>query len=318
MAKETAIEYSDSTLNCEIGCAGCELYTANPVGECEWCRNPLYGSAIEIQGDKFMHFPANGSNPTLLIAQECQKKNIRTCYAGQLVTRYAGQKGYPEAFDKPKLFLNRLLDAAKWPDLRGKDRLETRHIIAKPWLNGLPRFIFLNDLGDTFTEGLPRDWLGTPALELAGCSPLQVLAQMKAIIMVLTKRATQMRQFFERYECPQNFIVMTSITGPETISRVREILKIKARWHGVSVEPILRDTTDAIEPFLGQLSWAAVGAESGQGKRRYDLKHFRTFRDVCAKSGTRLFVKQIDKVAAIPPDLLIRQLPDFTLEPAIA
>lgn len=268
--KDTAIEYCDSTNNAEIGCMGCELWSADG--------------------------------------------KIRTCYAGQLVSRYAGtSSGYPAAFDKPQLFLKRLIESAKWPDLRGKDRP------GKPWLNGLPRFIFLNDLGDTFTEGLPHDWLGLPSNELAGCSPLQVLAQHKAIIMLLTKRATQMRQFFERYECPHNFIVMTSITGPDTLNRVRELLKIKgARWRGLSAEPLIVHAGKAnwwrgLEEYLPGLAWIATGAESGAGKRQYELQCFRDLRDMCAKHGTRFFMKQLDKVATIPADLMVRQLPDFTL-----
>jgi protein gp37 len=283
----TGIEYVDDTLNLEIGCAGCELWTTDG--------------------------------------------KVRTCYAGNLVSRYAGHsKGYPAAFDKPQLFLERLFKAASWPDLSGRRRLcpscETRPCLRwprceavehmdKPWLDKLPRFIFLNDLGDTFTEGLPDDWPGLPSPDLKGFSPLQILSQMKAIIMVLTKRATQMRQFFERYECPQNFIVMVSVTGPETINRVRELVKIKARWRGVSAEPMLRDTAEALEPFLEFIHWVAAGFESGATKRGYDLAHMHKLVGSCQRFGVPLFVKQLDKVTQIPPELLIRQLPDFTLVP---
>src|SRR4051812_33920511 len=86
----------------------------------------------------------------------CELRNDQTdtCYAGKLTDRFAGLTGWPEAFDKPKLFLHRLDGALRWSDLTGKQRPE------KPWLNGLPRIIFLDDMGDTFTESLPEDWLG--------------------------------------------------------------------------------------------------------------------------------------------------------------
>lgn len=245
--------------------------------------------------------------------------SVRTCYAGNLVTRYAGLKGWPESFDKPKLFLSRLLEAVKWPDLRGKQRPAKDGVIAKPWLDGLPRFIFLNDLGDTFTEGLPHDWLGLPSPELKGFSPLQILSQMKAIIMVLTKRATQMRQFFERYECPRNFILMTSITGPETLNRVRELLKIKtAQWRGISAEPLLthglkRNWWRALETYVPELDWGATGFESGAGRRPYDIRAMYDLSEIFTVYHKPLFVKQLDKIAEVPKDLP-RQLPKFTLD----
>lgn len=296
----TAIEYADSTLNIETGCEGCELWQDKTCLIC--------GLAIEQIGDsdKYQHKPS----ATVSAINDHEATPTFTCYAGNLVTRYASLKGWPESFDKPKLFLRRLIDAQRWPDLSGTKR----KIPLKPWLDNLPRFIFLNDLGDTFTEGLPKDWLGVLSPELANLSPLQVLSQMKATIMILTKRATQMRQFFERYECPNNFIVMVSVTGPETINRVHELVKIKARWRGISAEPLLRDTVDAIEPYLSQLHWCATGYESGAHKRPADLRFARHLRDACKRYGTRLFMKQVDKVQAIPPDLRIFQLPEFRLE----
>src|SRR3990167_2456987 len=84
----------------------------------------------------------------------------KSCYAGVMTERQVRgdhfalhSKGWPEAFDAPQLFPHRLPEALAWPDLTGKDRLE------KPWLNGLPRIVFLNDMGDTFTDQLPPDWL---------------------------------------------------------------------------------------------------------------------------------------------------------------
>lgn len=263
MAKDTNIEWCDSTVNAEIGCDGCELWTKDG--------------------------------------------KVRTCYAGILVGRYAGHStGYPASFDKPQLYLKRLLDAERWKSLTGTDREE------KPWLNKLPRCIFLNDLGDTFTASLPRNWLITPADELGGRTPLGVLAGMDAIIMMLTKRPEMMYQLFEQVPCPDNFIPMTSITGPQTLNRLRYLTKIKARWHGVSVEPLLKGTT--LGPYLEKLSWVIPGGESGSKRRPYDLLAFRELRDECARIGIPFFMKQLDKVTPIPAELDIRQMPAFTVK----
>src|SRR5262245_59453657 len=75
----------------------------------------------------------------------------RACYAGHLTEKWAGKPGFPEAFDKPRLFPERLAPALRWRDLTGTNRPD------KPWLDNLPRIIFLDDMGDTFTESLPLD-----------------------------------------------------------------------------------------------------------------------------------------------------------------
>jgi hypothetical protein len=85
------------------------------------------------------------------------KAGVKQCYAGMETDRRKGGLGWPEAFEIPRIFLERLPGALKWPDLAGKARPD------KPWLDGMPRIIFLDDMGDTFTESLPDDWLA-PAL----------------------------------------------------------------------------------------------------------------------------------------------------------
>jgi len=76
------------------------------------------------------------------------------CYAATLCKRWAGKKGWPAAFDQPEYFPGRMEQALGWPDLTGKERAD------KPWLNGYPRLIFLNDLSDTFnSDPEPIEWL---------------------------------------------------------------------------------------------------------------------------------------------------------------
>lgn len=234
--------------------------------------------------------------------------SVRTCYAGVMTDRYIGLRprpGWPKAFNQPALFLERLNVMKSWPDLTGQKRP------AKPWLNGLPRCIFLNDMGDTFTASLPLDWLMEP---YGGSCALTILAKLPAIIMLCTKRPDRMRQFFEQYPCPDNFIPMTSITGPQTLNRLRELLKIKARWHGVSAEPLLKGTV--LGPYLEKLTWVITGLESGTNRRggtNPDLLPCRELRDECRRLGLPFFMKQVDKVIPIPPDLMIREMPAFTL-----
>ena len=100
------------------------------------------------------------------------KAGINSCYAGTLTDRYGGtNKGFPKSFEEPVLFLDRIVEMMKWKTLTGKERPK------KPWLDGLPRIVFLNDMGDTFTESLPLDWMAEKCLPMEcpkGHKPPQV------------------------------------------------------------------------------------------------------------------------------------------------
>jgi protein gp37 len=260
MAKETDIEYCDSTANGQIGCDGCELY---------------------------------------LPGQEADA----TCYAFHWVSRFAGHsKGYPSAFNKPEIFPDRIPNACKWKDLTGTAR---EH---KPWLNGLPRIIFLDDLGDTFTESLPLDWL-LPYIPAMEASP--------HIWLFLTKRPRRMRRFFQLLgRVPRNFWPGTTVTGPENIRRLEELMQIDSTHLWVSLEPLWADVSMYLPRYLGlpyddslmnypkadwhkfnrrKLAWIVPGGESEQDVRPPQPCHpnwLRRVRDLAVKSDTAFFFKQ--------------------------
>ena len=99
----------------------------------------------------------------------------------------------------------------------------------KPWLNGLPRIIFVNDMGDTFTASLPEDWLA-PELGIMAASPHQWI--------LLTKRADRRRDFSFRHTLSPNVWAGVSITSPQD-QRLRYLMQTRARIRWVSYEPIL-------------------------------------------------------------------------------
>lgn len=259
------------------------------------------------------------------------KKDIKICYSGTLHQVYAGpnKKGWPESFDKPKLFLDRLEPALRWPDLTGTERPY------KPWLNGLPRMIFLNDMGDTFTESLPLDWLA-PLLPRMAESP--------HIFMLLTKRAGRMRLFSKEHPFPKNFVLMTSITSEATVNRLNDLVACRGgAWFGVSYEPaqgwvdfthvkygaeirnFMRDFAaktgrdpDEVErecaiddtPFRNlltghwfdgwdsgddgpRISQVIIGGASGKDAAPFDIAWPRELIGHCRKAGIAPFVKQL-------------------------
>lgn len=200
MSKDTKIQWCDSSLNLQMGCDGCELWT----------------------------------------------KTVRKCYAGRQCEERRMFKGWPRQFSEPEIYMDRLEPALKWKDLTGTDRED------KPWLNGMPRIVFLNDMGDTFSSTLPPNWLA-PVLPRLATSPHQFL--------LLTKRPSRLLEFCEKYTLPKNVWPGTSVTSARTAGRVDYIRQIKTGGPKfVSCEPIW----EYLPPeTFSELQWAIFGGESG-------------------------------------------------------
>jgi len=206
------------------------------------------------------------------------KSNIKTCYAGRITEQYGGRNGWPESFDKPKTFIKRLDTALNWSDLTGTDRPD------KPWLNGYPRTIFLNDMGDPFTESLPLMWL----------APLvPKMAESPHIYISLTKRPRRMFEFFEQIGyIPDNFWLLVSVTDQRTYDKRKPWLY---RLQQIKEDAILGLS---IEPLLGPIDlmstphWVIVGGESGPNPRPAHRHWFALIRDQCQLYGVPFFFKQ--------------------------
>lgn len=201
------------------------------------------------------------------------------CYAATLVNRYKGLKGWPKDFNRPAYFLERVEKALSWSDLTGTDRSD------KPWLNGYPRIIFVNALGDGFSHIADPDiWL-TPFIEKMRQSP--------HIWLILTKWPHIMREYFDGYEpgVPHNFWLGTTVTGSRTVWRLDPLLRIRGRFvRWASFEPLLNyptgwddylscafyggkpyrvHTGEVVKParIRHTLNWIATGGESGVNAR---------------------------------------------------
>jgi protein gp37 len=200
-----------------------------------------------------------------------------SCYAKVMTDRYAGRKGWPSAFEKPALFLDRIPKMINWPDLTGTNRP------AKPWLNGQPRVIFLNDMGDTFTKGLPENWFAEVLPQLAASPHLY---------LVLTKWPQRFAHFSAKYPLPENVCPGTSVTSEKTSFRVRALLEVQAegfKW--VSAEPLWSGLKyDAA--FAG-VDWVIFGGESGSVAKPCDIEWIRTGLTFCKDNQVPAFVKQL-------------------------
>jgi protein gp37 len=239
------------------------------------------------------------------------KNKVRICYAGLQTERMLSKeplKGWPPTFDQPKIFPGRIAAAARWKDLSGTVREK------KPWLNGLPRTIFVNDMGDTFTASLPVDWLA---------SELRIMAASPHNWILLTKRADRQREFSLRHTLPANVWAGVSITSPQD-QRLRYLMQTRARIRWVSYEPMLASVD--WRQWLGGdgrvgLDWIIVGGASGPGyqSQMMNLTWLEDTVRQCRDANVALFVKQDSSHRAgqqgrIPKELWVRQFPKIFRE----
>lgn len=227
----------------------------------------------------------------------------RSCYAGVSTEKRAGNKGWPRSFGEPMIFPHRIEEALRWHDFTGLARPD------KPWLDGLPRIVFLDDMGDTFTESLDLFWL-RPFLEKMERSPHRWL--------VLTKRPKRAAEFFRETGVPRNVWVGTSVTDQATAdARIPALARIPAMVTFLSCEPLLgpinlgRWLADA-----AAVDWVIVGGESGPDFRAMDAVWARAIRDQCDEAHVFFFYKQgAGRVSETDPTLdgrEWRQMPEVS------
>ena len=216
------------------------------------------------------------------------KTGIKTCYAGQIHEMRAGQPGYADDFLVPKLFAGRMAEAARWRDLTGTDRPD------KPWLNDMPRMVFVSDMGDALSKDVPFRFLWEEVI--------QNVARWRHIGLWLTKQPGRMAEFSrwladKGVGWPPNLWAMTSITGPQTLARVKQLRSVVGPVvRGLSIEPILQDPGDI---DLSGIQWAIMGGESGKGARMCEVENVRRMVVRVRAAGAAPFVKQLGSVPVL-------------------
>jgi protein gp37 len=199
--------------------------------------------------------------------------------------RYAGKPGWPKTFTTPTLFPERIEKAARWPDLTGTKRP------GKPWLDGRPRMIFLNDLGDLFApfdpcppDFYPRSrWLNVY---------LPTIARSPHVWLLLTKWPDRLAEFAKwRGGLPRNLWCGTTVTDQRTADeRIPWLLDCPATVRWISREPSLGLVQYKPE-WLKKIHLIAHGGESGPGARPDHPDWARADRDQCQAAGVKYFFK---------------------------
>jgi len=224
-----------------------------------------------------------------------------TCYAGRLHQLRKSNSGFASQFERPQLFPGRMAQAACWPELTGMNRPD------KPWLSGLPRIIFVSDMGDALTErgfvdaeGQPLDerllfpFLKREVIDVADSA----LGQQHQWLW-LTKRPQRLAQFVssccQNIQLPDNLWLGTSVTSRSSLKRLAQLTQIghDRTIRFVSVEPLWEEVS--LAPFLDDLHWVIIGGESGfrSKSRLFDCRWAGRLIKECRAAGVPVFIKQL-------------------------
>ncbi len=200
------------------------------------------------------------------------------CYAKTLTDRWAGtNKGWPLSFEQPRIFMDRVPKMLSWNDLSGQLRQN------KPWLDGMPRLIFLNDMGDTFSKGMPADWFA---------EVIELIRESKHQFLVLTKWPERFVYFSSRFDLPHNIWPGTSVTSDKTIFRAKQIASVNTRsvkW--LSVEPLWSEVYFGNR--LDDIDWVIIGGESGRTPTPCKIEWIEFIIAECKYRNIPVFVKQL-------------------------
>lgn len=191
--------------------------------------------------------------------------------------------------------------------------------------------VFVGSMQDIFEKPMPLiDHKGNPLLE--GDSEFWNTGQLRdklfnevvpnspnLMFLLLTKRPSNINKYIPeswKTNPPKNVMFGTSPVSQETAEKlIVQLSKVNGNRF-LSIEPQLEkidlmakanDGTDRL--LLDTVDWVINGGESGHHKRPFDTDWARIIRDDCMTKDVPFFFKQIDKIQAIPDDLMIREFP---------
>ncbi len=242
------------------------------------------------------------------------------CYAES----WAKRTGHPELWQGQR----RRTTAANWRlPLKWNDQAAAE---------GVRRKVFCASLADVFDNQVPDDWRHD-LWDL-------IIATQHLDWLLLTKRPQNAGKMLPDYWWPgrlNTWIGTTVENQDEADRRIPHLLALPAIVHFLSCEPLLgqidlrnvyhnKILTDALDGISehgvvdmgdrmvainpqyiqhAKLQWVIAGGESGPKRRPMKLAWMRSLRDQCAEASIPFFGKQLDKVAPLPADLMVREFP---------
>lgn len=224
--------------------------------------------------------------------------------------------------DKPRLIVKNV-----WSELKKFQKLaESKGEIHK---------VFVGSMMDIFEKPMPLIERNGKAL-LASENHFENTGQLRdkffnevvpnspnLMFLLLTKRPSNINKYIPdswRENPPKNVMFGTSPVNQETAEKlILQLSKVNGKRF-LSVEPQLekvdllaRTNDETGKVLLDLVDWVICGGESGPGKRPFNTDWGRLLRDDCKKKSVPFFFKQIDKIQAIPNDLMIREFPKYNI-----
>ena len=244
-------------------------------------------------------------------------EGCQNCYAFALAHRY-GKDVWGN--DKPRRLIKNV-----WKEM-GKYQKQAEAV-------GEYHRVFVGSMQDIFEKPMPLiDHNGMPYVE--GVDEFWNTGQLRdkffnevvpnspnLMFLLLTKRPSNINKYIPKSwktNPPKNVMFGTSPVNQETAEKlIVQLSKVNGKRF-LSIEPQLgkidlmakaNDGTDRV--LIDLVHWIINGGESGHHKRPFDTDWARLIRDDCKTKGVPFFFKQIDKIQAIPDDLMIREFPKY-------
>ena len=293
-----------------MGCAGCELWpskskllrelaevicSTSPPPAAEAVKTVLESITADWENTSQIHFnrvaitsrlashfalpPSVRNQLEEVIRVACK------CYAGLLGAARPGHPGYANRFEIPKLFPGRMAMASRWAPV------SQREVEAKPWLQGLPRMIFISDMGDALSGSVPFLFLKNEIIDAVTSD-----SGRRHLWLWLSKRPARMAEFgrwllAQGVAWPENLVAMTTVTSQDTAGRVQELRSVPSRFKGLSCEPMFSELT----LDLTGIDWAIAGGGSDIYAEPFHVEWALKLRDACRNAGSAFFFKQLGR-----------------------
>jgi len=242
---------------------------------------------------------------------------VRTCYAG-IMHENRLAKTLPDLYDRDfkvvRIIRGRMNQSAHWKDMKGVNRSE------KPWLNDMPRHIFVGDMSDVLSEGISDRYF----IE-------EIIQNIKSdhgrqhMYIILTKRPKRLAKISQYIGgLPDNVIAMTTVTDQNTLrKRLPALMNVDCRFRGLSVEPMLEQISISMSEgsyfncLHNNVDWVICGGESGPNARPMNPEWAIDLKRQCRLLAIPFFMKQLGGTSDkggdfnnFPSELQVREMPE--------
>lgn len=231
------------------------------------------------------------ANPTMgCDGCELWTPDYKACYAGVLTERYDGKTaGYPKEFNKPTKYAGRMAKAAKWSDLTGKPRRD------KPWLDGMPRMIFVSDMGDALSKDIDFGYLYEQVVQVC-----QSPNGLRHLWLWLTKRPGRMAEFCQWLQdekntpWPDHIWPGTSVIRQDNVRKLQHLEQVGGprTTRFISIEP----QWEAVDLRLNEhpgIDWVIQGGQSGKDAKPFEYGWALDVQRQCRDHKRYYFLKQV-------------------------